>query len=683
MLTIEEIGIDQIIVDEAQEFRKLSFSTNRTTLKGVDPDGSQRAWDLFVKSRFVAVKNPGRALIQASGTPITNTLGEMFTVLRFQAEDMLIERGVHEFDAWASAFGSTRTELELQPSGTYKPVERFSDFINVPELIDMFRSIADVVLKDDLRGYLKLPRIRGGQRQLITAPASEPFRAYQKHLARRIEAIKERSGRPKPGDDILLSVITDGRHAAIDMRLVWPANDDEPQNKLNRMIANVHRIWTETEGNQYSKPDGTPYPTPGGGQLIFSDLGTVAVEAKRGFSAYRWIRQELIRLGVPASEICFMQDFKKSTDKQRLFNEFNAGRVRILIGSSETMGTGVNVQQRLKALHHLDVPWLPSHIEQREGRIERQGNQHDEIELYAYATLGSMDATMWQNNERKARFIAAALSGDRSSRRVEDIGSQANQFAMAKAIASGDGRLMQKAGLENEIAPLERQRAAHIDDQHDIRRRIHAARHDQHRAEARIVAIRQDIGQRTSTRGDAFAMIIGERAVTERRIAGASLLSKLRMALLERDPRAWRIGSIGGFDLTAAVRRDFIGREVVPVLVVQRTEHEQTIAVQDDLTALGLIARLEHALDHFEEDLETQVRQRDDAIARLAGYEPRLGETFHLQGELDEKLARLADTEADLANTDSILADDQRDLPVAPDAATTPNGPAPGVSKAA
>jgi hypothetical protein len=375
--------------------------------------------------------------------------------------------------------------------------------------------------------------------------------------------------------------------------------------------------------------------------------------------------------------------FKKSTDKQRLFNEFNAGRVRILIGSSETMGTGVNVQQRLKALHHLDVPWLPSHIEQREGRIERQGNQHDEIELYAYATLGSMDATMWQNNERKARFIAAALSGDRSIRRVEDIGSQANQFAMAKAIASGDGRLMQKAGLENEIARLERQRAAHIDEQHDIRRRIHAARHDRERAEDRIVAIRQDIERRTSTRGDAFTMIIGERTVTERKIAGASILSKLRMALLERDARAWRIGSIGGFDLTAASRRDFIGREVVPVLVMQRTEHEQTITVQDDLTALGLIARLEHALDHFEEDLETQVRQRADAIARLAGYEPRLGETFHLQAELDEKLARLAEIEADLANTDSILADDQPDLPVAPDAATVPNGSAPGVIKAA
>lgn len=654
MVTLEEIGIDQIIVDEAQEFRKLTFATNQVNLKGVDPDGSQRAWDLFVKARFLERKRPGRALIQASGTPITNTLGEMYTLLRFQAPDALRERGVHEFDAWAAAFGDTSTELELQPSGAYKPVTRFASFINVADLMMMFRSVADVVQKADLRGLLTLPRIRTGQRQLITTEASPAFKDYQQHLARRIEAIEARTGKARKGDDILLSVITDGRHAAIDMRLVWPESDDEPANKLNALIDNVHRIWRETAGDDYLRPDGTPYPNSGAGQMIFSDLGTLSVEATRGFSAYRWIKQQLAARGVPAGQIAFMQDYKKSADKQRLFADFRAGRVRVLIGSSDTMGTGVNVQQRLKALHHLDVPWLPSQIEQREGRIERQGNQHDEIDIYAYATLGSMDATMWQNNERKARFIEAALSGDRTIRRIEDAGSQANQFAMAKAIASGDSRLMQKAGLESDIARLQRQRAAHIDDQHAIRRQIRSARLDEADAEARIKAIAIDLTRRQPTRGDAFTMMIEGCSVTQRKLAGASLVTKVRLAARERAARHWTVGQIGGFDLTCATRPGERDGRLVPFLFLERTDFAQPIHLDADTTAAGLIARLEHILDRMESETDEQRRRVLDAKARLTGYEPRLGEPFPLQGELDAKLAQLAAIEAVLAGANGV-----------------------------
>ena len=659
MVTLEEIGIDQIIVDEAQEFRKLSFATNQVNLKGVDPDGSQRAWDLFVKARYLDRKRPGRALIQASGTPITNTLGEMYTLLRFQAPEALRERGVHEFDAWASAFGDTSTELELQPSGTYKPVTRFAAFINVADLMMMFRAVADVVQKTDLRGLLTLPRIRTGQRQLVTAEASPAFKDYQRHLARRIEAIEARTGRVQKGDDILLSVITDGRHAAIDMRLVWPASGDEPANKVNKLIDTVHRIWAETAAQTYLRPDGTPYPIPGAGQLIFSDLGTISVEATRGFSAYRWIKQQLIARGVPAGQIAFMQDYKRSADKQRLFADFRAGRVRVLIGSSDTMGTGVNVQQRLAALHHLDVPWLPSQIEQREGRIERQGNQHGEIDIYAYATLGSMDATMWQNNERKARFIEAALSGDRTIRRIEDAGSQANQFAMAKAIASGDSRLMRKAGLESEIARLQRQHAAHLDDQHAVRRQVRDARLDQANAEGRISAITADLARRQPTRGDQFTIEVEGRMITQRKAAGAALLTKVRLALRQRTGRSWTIGRFGGFDLTCAIRAGRHDLRPEPVLLVERTDFAQPIAIDGETTAVGIIARLEHAIDRMETELGEQQRRVTDAKARLAGYVPRLGETFPLQGELDAKLAQLAEIEADLASTEGVVNEGQ------------------------
>ncbi|MGO6949604.1 helicase-related protein [Rhizobium johnstonii] len=651
LLTISELGIDQIIVDEAQEFRKLSFATNMSTLRGVDPNGSQRAWDLFVKSRFIETKNPGRALVLASGTPITNTLGEMFSVQRMMDPAALLERGLHEFDAWASTFGDTSTELELQPSGKYKPVTRFSQFVNVPELITMFRSFADVVLPVDLRTYVKVPDVSGGKRQIVTAEPTAAFKSYQKRLDARIKAIEMRDGSAKPGDDILLSVITDARHAAIDLRLVDQAMGNETANKLNALVTNTHRIWQETGEAEYRRKDGKPFDRPGAGQLIFSDLGTINVEATRGFSAYRWIRDELVRLGVPSSEIAFMQDYKKSDAKQRLFNDFNAGKVRVLIGSSETMGTGVNVQARLKALHHLDVPWLPSQIEQREGRIIRQGNQHDEVDVFAYATLGSLDATMWQNNERKARFIAAALSGDTSVRRLEDMGEgQANQFAMAKAIASGDERLMQKAGLEAEIARLDRLRAAHIDDQHAIRRQIRDAERDIEFSGRRIGDVGKDIDRLVPTAGDAFTMQIGSAELDERKLAGRALMKEILTLVQLQQENEVIIATIGGFDL--AYHGERFGKDGYRYdTLLQRTGGDYEIDLSVTTTPIGAISRLEHALGGFEQERENHRIRLADAKRRLASYTPRLGESFSFEAELDLKLSQLDEIERDLAAT--------------------------------
>ncbi|WP_223565070.1 DEAD/DEAH box helicase family protein [Agrobacterium tumefaciens] len=646
LLTISEIGIDQIVVDEAQEFRKLSFATNMSTLKGIDPNGSQKAWDLYVKSCYIETKNPGRALVLASGTPITNTLGEMFSIQRLLGYEALRERGLHEFDAWASNFGDEKTELELQPSGKYKPVSRFASFVNVPELIAMFRAFADVVMPEDLKAHVKVPEIATGKRQILTAAPTPAFKAYQQILETRIKAIEERDRPPEPSDDILLSVITDGRHAAIDLRLVMPAMDDEPENKLNLLVRNAHRIWKQTSENTYLRPDGKPYELPGAAQMIFSDLGTINVEKTRGFSAYRWIRDELVRMGVPPSEIAFMQDYKKTEAKQRLFGDVRAGRVRLLIGSSETMGTGVNAQLRLKALHHLDVPWLPSQIEQREGRLVRQGNQHDEVDIFAYATQGSLDATMWQNNERKARFIAAALSGDTSIRRLEDLNEgQANQFAMAKAIASGDERLMQKAGLEADIARLERLRAAHDDDLFAVRRQLHDAEREIATATRRIDEIGQDIERVVLTSGESFTMTVTGKPFTERKDAGRALMKEILTLVQLQQQGEVHIATIGGFDLVYAGETFGRGDNHHYQTLLQRTGADYEIELPVTVTPLGAISRLEHALDGFEEERERYRQRLEEYRRRLASYQSRQSGEFAFADELADKRQKLREVE--------------------------------------
>lgn len=656
LVHIGEIGIDQLLVDEAQQFRKLTFATNLGELKGIDPEGSQRAWDLYVKSRYIANINPGRELVLASGTPITNTLGEMYTLQRLMQPDELIAKGMHEFDAWAANFGDTRTELELQPSGSYKPVTRFCEFVNVADLMAMYRSVADVVLKDDLRQYVKLPNIRGGKRQIVVAQSGAPFKAYQRQLARRIKAIENRDGRPQKGDDILLSVITDGRHSAIDLRLVDPTMGNEEGNKLNLLIENVHRIWKETADCRYTDPEtGKPYPLPGAVQMIFSDLGTEAAIETRGFSAYVWIRDRLVDMGVPAEQIAFIQHYKKKSAKQRLFTDLNQGRKRIVLGSTAMMGTGVNAQQRLIALHHLDVPWIPSDIEQREGRIERQGNQNDEIQLYGYATSGSMDATNWQMLERKARFIAMAMSGDRSIRRIEDVGSNVNQFALAKALASGDDRLMKKAGLDAEVARLLRLRDAHIDDQYNIRntiRRTTDAIEDGRRHIARLEA---DLARRVPVIDQAVLLECDDgRVITDRMAAGEHMLrlaSDMRMrGVLDR----LTLGTLNGIELEISshvVWNDEGQGAIHTMITAQHHGEHHRFEISEKTRWSTAVGRIESSIRDLDIDLSKATANLEANERRLPAFEARLDQEFPDVALLDEKLQQLADLEADLATT--------------------------------
>jgi N12 class adenine-specific DNA methylase len=662
MLTIAEMGVDQICVDEAQQFRKLSFATNMSNLKGVDADGSQRAWDLYVKSKFLSQKKPGRSINLASGTPITNTMGEMFSLMRFMKEDALKSRDIHHFDAWSSTFCDTKTELELQASGHYKAVTRLSQFTNIPELIAMFRDVADVVLSGDLGEYVQLPEIRGdGKREILTYRGSPMFREYQKLLAARIEAIEQRGGKPEKGDDIILTVIGDGRHAAIDMRMVNPskdltikgvdaddldldllgaARDNDPGNKLNGLIDNVVRIWRETSENRYRNPaTGDFYPIPGAAQMIFSDLGTLAVADTRGFSAYGWMIRRLVAAGIPREQIAIMQEFKKASAKQRLFNAVNSGLVRVLIGSSETMGTGVNAQQRLVHLHHLDAPWLPSLIEQREGRIRRQGNQNREIGISAYCTLGSMDATMWQLLERKMRFIDAVMSGDRSIRTLEDLDeSQADQFAMAKALASGDGRLMQKAGLETEIARLQRQRDAHFDALSSVRREIRYAGERIERSKQRLSHIEADLLVRAIPAPEAFSMVVEGQDFTDRKEAGKALMQALSNAELEMREGEWVVAEYAGFSLRADGWKHGKDRYGLTVSV-RRSGAYNRVYEQDLRSGDFVISRVESALNRIDQERAEMLGDIAKAEATISDYKKRDHDTpFPYQAVLDDKM---------------------------------------------
>ena len=669
-LTMSEIGIDQIYVDEAQEFRKLQFTTNQSSLKGIDPNGSQMAWDLYAKAEFVRYTRRqnaaddrftvDRALNLASGTPITNTLGEMYTVQRFMDRGALEERNLAQFDAWAQAFGETRTELELQPSGKYKPVTRFCEFVNVPELIAMFRAFADVVSAEDLRRLVKRPRIETGRRQIVTAAATPLFKTYQKILDERIKVIEARKGQPQKGEDILLSVITDGRHAAMDLRFVLPGTPDEPENKLNKMIDNIHRIYVATSDRVYRQPNGEPYERRGATQMVFSDLGTPSVEERRGFSAYRWVKERLVALGVPSEEIAFVQDYKGSQAKNRLFADMRAGKVRVVLGSTKKMGTGVNAQNRLVALHHLDVPWIPSDIEQREGRIDRQGNQNEEIGIFAYATEGSMDATMWQANERKAKFIAAALSGDRSVRRLEDVGEDAvNQFAMAKAIASGDPRLMQKAGLESEISRLQRLRDAHYNEQHTLRSRVRHAERTVEEAERKLAIVRHDLTLVGSV-DQPFVFTVGRNDFTERKDAGKALTTAMR----DIDYAATSLGSdgikqreVGRF---RGCRLVYSSRYVtdlhfaeLELLTSGLTYDLKTKSNTPGATAIG---QIEDEIAGFERVMKHQERQIEYYTDEQLQLRSKIGMEFALEGELAVKRAALEEINAELAKDEEAEA---------------------------
>ncbi len=443
-LVFDELGVDQIFIDESMAYKNLETPTKMDRVAGITTGGSERAFDMYMKCRYLGEKHPGRGVVFACGTPITNSMMEMYTNQRFLDPKGLADRGIDHFDGWAATFGEVVDTMEISPDGsTLKPRSRFARFVNLPELTQMFRAFADVQTAEMLD--LPRPALEGGKPQTIACPMSEEQAELQAELVKRYERI--RNERIDPREDNALNITTDGRKLALDGRMPG-GREDFPGSKVNALVGNVVRIWNKTADRR-------------GTQMIFCDMGVHA----KPFSAYDEVVEKLADHGIPRNQIAIMGDADTDAKKQALFEKVRAGTVRVLIGSTQKMGTGTNVQKRLVALHHLDAPWKPAEVEQREGRILRQGNQNEEVAVYRYVTTGSFDSYMWQALETKARFINQVMSGEAAVRKAEDIGGQELSYAEVKAIASGNPAVLTLAEADAELQRLAILRKNHLDEQ--------------------------------------------------------------------------------------------------------------------------------------------------------------------------------------------------------------------------
>ena len=653
-LTFEELGVDRLFVDEAHHFKNLLYVSKMTRIAGLPQTASQRALDMFLKVRHIQQANRGGGVVFATGTPIANSVAEMFTMQRYLQLTALQELKVDHFDAWAGTFGEPVTAMELSPDGAgYRLNTRFARFINVPELMAQFRQVADIQTAAMLK--LPVPELRGGKPTIISAPCSPELKAIVTELVARAERLK--SGSVKPTEDNMLMVTTDGRKAALDLRLHDVNLPDLPDSKVNLAVHEVERIWRETAPQRSA-------------QLVFCDLSTPGC----GFSVYEDMRDKLVMKGVPPAEIAFMQDFDSDAGKAGLFRDVRSGRVRILFGSTAKMGSGTNVQAKLIALHHLDAPWRPADVEQREGRIRRQGNTNAEVQIFRYVTAESFDAYMWQCLETKAKFIAQVMTGDSSLRRLEDVDGAALTYAEVKAIASGNPMVIEKANVDAELARLTRLRSQHVEANYRLRSQVRHLTDEIPRLERRLEALRLDLARRVETRGDRFVLQLGSESITDRGIAGELLIRLGDRSKGLAEDRV--IGRFAGFELLLS---PMLGSEVQLLL---RGAAKHPVRIQ--ATAQGTTRALEHVVNNLEEyvsQAEETIGQARKRLVDLNGqvdlpfeYATRLGELASRQ----QQLVAALDLNRNAANANATEADPEITPGSGPGSATEGTCESPG-----
>lgn len=660
----DELGVDFLMVDEGHLYRKLSFASAKQ-IKGLDPVGSQMSWDLYMKTRWLAEKNPTRFMVMASGTPITNTTAELYTVQRYLAPQVLEDNGLAGFDDWAAQFGEESTTVEPTATGAYEPVTRFQEFVNVGEMTQMFRDFADVLNEDQLAKLLgdKRPSVVGGTRKSVITPKTAGYTELLENVIRpRIAASKAwKWSREEPVNrDPIITINGDANLASIDPRFLDPSMPNDPESKLNQLIDGVIRVYKETADFEYREKSkekdaagnaipGPVEPIKGATQMVFFEKGFGEQAAlNRGFNARAWMEKRLRDSGIPASQIAFMADYKKSSAKLKLFADVNKGKVRVLIGSSAGMGTGVNAQQRLIAMHHLDAPQVPAVLEQREGRIIRQGNKNKEVQIYAYSMFGSFDENQWSMLARKRFFIEQALSGDPNIRSIEDVG-EVNHLQLAAGLVAENPFVIQHAGAQAEVDKLTRLYRAH----EDARGRMfddyqNAARSIEYN-EANLAAAEKEAGRVKDLSGANFTAKAGGQDFDKRKEWASALLARFKELSDNLEKKVVKVGELSGFDIEYHPAKNAEGVPTGGRLFLATTP--ATWLTDNAATdPVGMAVRATNALVEIARAPVAMRTIISDAKARRDSLRPRLDAEFPLAQQLANKVREAADLQNKMLN---------------------------------
>ena len=615
VITFEELGVDKLFVDEAHGFKNLFLATKMRNVAGIGQSEAQKSSDMFAKCRYLDEITGGRGVVFATGTPVSNSMVELYTMMRYLQYDLLKSSGLEHFDSWAANFGETITALEMAPEGTgFRSKTRFAKFFNLPELMAMWREAADIQTAEMLR----LPVPAAEKITEVTTP-SDFQRDLVADLGERAEAVRNREVEPR--EDNMLKITSDGRKLALDQRLSDPTLPDDPESKVNACVRNVLQVWQDTEEIK-------------GTQLVFCDLSTPKGDGS--FNVYDDMKQKMMAQGVPPEEIAFIHDAKTEVQKAELFAKVRKGQVRVLLGSTAKMGAGTNVQTRLTALHHLDCPWRPADIEQREGRILRQGNMNQTVKIYKYVTENTFDAYNWSILENKQKFIGQLMSGKNPSRSCEDVDEAALSYAEVKALASGDPRIIEMTDLDSQVTKLKLLKANHEGQRYMLEDRlIQFFPKAINGTKEQIQGLEGDLAvlqAHPQPDKEHFSITVAGQTYTERKAAGQAIIDACTK-MTDVSQRV-ELGEYRGFPMTLWADT---ATQKFQVTMKQNLSH--TIELGSD--PVGNIARLDNALAAIAENLEQNKGKLENLTAQMEEAKLEVKRPFPQEQELVEKTSRL------------------------------------------